>query len=511
MTKVDKIKEVRILRHIEGLPIREIMRRVKLSRNTVRKILRSNATKFTYQRGITHQPVTGKVRGIIEAWIREDQPKQKRHRRTITRIYEILRDEYDYAGTYVSLAKYVGDLRKNLKSNNKEVYIPLVFSPGEAFQFDWSEVWVYLSGKLTKLQLAVTTLCYSRYPYLRVYPCQKQELMLDAQQRAFEYFGGVCKRGIYDNLKTAVKTLLKGHHRNLQEKFNQFCSHYLYQPQFCTPAKGNEKGRVENLIGYVKRNFFTPVPHFNSIEELNSRLLSFARGRARTKRHPELSDKSCYEVFQEEKNSLIQLPYYNFECCRVQHSIVSSLSTVAFDDNRYSVPMEYKDLSVLIKGSADEVIISHGGEQISRHPRSYEKSQQILNPYHYLGVLARKPGALRNGLPFRNWQLPEVFGQYRRLLRQKYEDADVYFAKTLVLLRDWPLKEVTEAIKKALSLGVLGDSYVLSLLKKEEQPRMDREYISVRIELERYKARQKPPDHYDRVLRFRGWEEVNNK
>lgn len=502
MTGVNEIKKVRHLRYVKGLPIKEIVRRTYLSRNTVRKILRRQETKFTYQRTQQPQPVTGHFRDKIESWLKEDLGQKRKYRRSARRIYEILKYEHGYRGSYRSVAKYVKEVKPKIRTQPAEVYIPLWYSPGDAFQFDWGEVIAYIADELLRLQLAIVTLCYSRRFYARVYPCQKQELMLDAHRRAFEHFGGLCRRGIYDNLKAAVKHMLKGNHRNLQERFEQFCSHYLYEPQFCSRAKGNEKGRVENKIGYVRGNFFVPIGHFSSIDELNSHLLSFAESSSRGKIHPEFVGKSCYEAYEEERDKLTPLPPYAFDCSRTQHAIVLPTSTVAFDNNRYSVPAEYVGATVLVKGYADEVVISINGKEIGRHRREYGRKQQILDPYHYLGVLARKPGAFRDGLPFKNWKLPSVFEDYRRLLNEKYPDGDRYFAKTLTLLREWPLKDVVEAVNKATSLGVLGDSYILRLLRQRDHPEGEVEYLSVRLELARYKAKQAPLNHYDRVLRF---------
>jgi len=504
MTRVDKIKEVRQFKFIQGLPIKEIVRKASLSRNTVRKILRGQQTKFTYQRTQQPQPVTTQIRDKIKAWLTEDLSQKPKYRRTAWRMYEILKYGHGYAGSYGTVAGCVKDLKLKIKIKAREAYIPLFFSKGEAFQFDWGDVVAYIGDKLLTLQLAVVTLCHSRRFYARVYPCQKQELMLDAHRKAFERFGGVPRRGIYDNLKTAVKKLLKGNHRNLQERFAQFCSHYLYEPDFCTPAKGNEKGRVENKIGYIRRNFFVPIARFSSIDELNSRLLSFAEASSRIKKHPESTDRTCYQVWEEEeKESLTHLPPYGFDCSRPQFAIVTPINTAAFDNNKYSVPAEYVGATVLVKGYADEVVISANGKEIARHRRAYTQKQQVLKPHHYLGILARKPGAFRNGLPFKNWSLPSVFGDYRRLLNEKYPDGDRYFAKTLILLKDWPLKKVVDAVGKAISLGVLGDSYVISLLQQENRIESEVEYLSVKVELARYKAKQIPLAHYDRVLRLK--------
>ena len=200
--------------------------------------------------------------------------------------------------------------------------------------------------------------------------------MLELHTRAFDFFGGSCRRGIYDNLKTAVKHLLKGKHRNLQERFLEFSSHYLFEPEFCNPASGNEKGRVENKIGYIKRNFFAPIPRFESIEELNERLLCWCMSQARTKAHPELQDKTIYQVYEQEKDNLVCLPAHTFECCRIQQAVVSTISLVSFDNNRYSVPTEYVSQTVLVRGYANEVVISAGGRKIGWHKRSYDRADK---------------------------------------------------------------------------------------------------------------------------------------
>jgi hypothetical protein len=326
--------------------------------------------------------------------------------------------------------------------------------------------------------------------------------MLDAHRKAFERFGGSCRRGIYDNLKSAVKCLLKGHHRNLQEKFIQFTAHYLIEPEFCNPAKGNEKGRVDNLIKFMRNNFFVPIPSFDSMEELNDRLESFAISICRRKIHPESNTLTRYDVYLQEKELLTPLPRYGFACCRTAMAIVSTTSLVFFDNNRYSVPAEYVLRPVFVQGYAEEVVISYNGAEIARHPRSFAKKQALYNPYHYLPVLAQKPASWRDGAPFQNWQLPEVFQQYRRLLKSKYPAAgDRYFARTLLLLRDKPFKAVTTAIQQAMENGILADSYVLSLLPIADLPAAELNLVNIRQHLAQYRAPQKPLSDYDNIIR----------
>lgn len=501
MIKVDKIKEIRQLRFIQGLTIREISRRTGTSRNTVRKVLRSGDTKFTYIRKTSGPSVTDKIESYLRLWLLEDADLKKKKRRTSKRMYDILRFEYGYQGSYRSIARAVNDLKVKLKQVKKEAFVPLHYPTGEAFQFDWSDVEVNLAGVRTELNLAVMQLCHSRFFFARLYPSQKQELMLDAHRRGFEFLGGICRRGIYDNMTTAVKKILWGRHRNLQEKFMLFTSHYLFEPEFCNPAHGNEKGRVEKLIAFIKMNFFVPMPYGTELDEFNERLLSFCIATAHEKKHPEQMELSRYEVYEQEKRNLIDLPVYPFECCRTQYSIISPYSTAAFDNNRYSVPTEYVGESVLVKGYSDEVSIVVEGREVARHKRMYGKGEHSFDPYHYLSVLAKKPGALRDGLPFKNWDLPGVFQEYRILLKEKFDDNDRHFARILMLLNEYPLKKVTQVINEAVKMELVGENYIIALLRKENDPVEESNTINIRSYLSKYRAEQQPCSYYDEVLR----------
>jgi transposase len=500
MMSVKQIKEVRMMRQ-EGLPIRDICRKAGISRNTVRKILRGQQARFKYHRPNAKQPAQNPIKDVIEAWVKQDSLESRKYRRTAKRMYAMLQgDPYGYHGSYATVLRCFQEVRSRLNKNPAEVFIPLEFSPGQAAQFDWGDVKAVIGGQLTALNIGALQLCKIRKSYARAYPSQKQELLFDVHRRAFEHLGGVPRRVIYDNLKTAVKKILKGNHRNLQERFVEFSSLYLYQADFCNPARGNEKGRIENLVGFIRENFFVPIPKFATLEELNDRLLSFLISVARTKIHPESPDKTRHDVFEEEKGSLIPLPAHGYECCRVTHAAVTSYSTVHFETNQYSVPGEYVGKTVQVKGYADEVVASFDGVEISRHRRLYSIKQQSLNPYHYLEALSRKPRAFADGLPFKEWQLPEVFQHYRRELKEKFEDGDRYFVRTLLLVKDWPVMEVAEAIRQAIAAHALGDSYVLTILRRMRQPAGESVLIDLRADLARYKATQPPLSRYDEVL-----------
>ena len=498
---MEEIKEVRQLRYQDSLTIREIAEKREISTTTVQKILKSDAVEFNYQSKNRAKKVLKKeIIEKIEEWLKEDIIKPKKRRRTARRIYQLIKIESEYNGSYESIALAVKELKNKLKLNPAKVYIPLVFAPGEAFQFDWGEVTAYINNKLEKLYIAVVVLCHSRHFYARAYLSQKQEFMLDSHQKAFKFFGGICKRGIYDNMKTAVKQILKGRHRNVQERFAKFCSYHVYNADFCSPASGNEKGRVECKVGYVNRNYFVPEIHAESIEQINEGLEKFCIEESKKTKHPDNPDKNCYEMYLEEKEYLSVIPEYEFECCRAEHTVVSPLSRVYFEWNHYSVPDEYVNKQVLVKGYAAEVSISYEGKELARHPREFGRHKFIYNPIHYLKTLERKPGALRNGVPFKDWQLPEVFEQYRNRLKEHYSDSDNYYVKILALLKEWNLEEVSAAIEQSLLIGAIGDSYILSILRNKKEPEYIEEF-SVRMELKCYKAEQKTLSEYDEILK----------
>src|SRR5690606_29903863 len=186
-----------------------------------------------------------------------------------------------------------------------EAYIPLSFAPGEAYQFDWSHEIVLLDGVTTTVKVAHMRLCHSRMFFVRAYPRESQEMVFDAHDRAFAFFRGACTRGIYDNMKTAVDAIFIGKERRYNRRFLQMCGHYLVEPQAGTPAAGWKKGQVENQVGLVRARFFTPKLRFKTLEDLNGWLTDKCVSWAKTHRHPEQSERMIWDVFEEERASLI--------------------------------------------------------------------------------------------------------------------------------------------------------------------------------------------------------------
>src|SRR5512132_3597641 len=313
---------------------------------------------------------------------------------------------------------YAGRWAERRASMPAAVFVPLWFAPGEAYQFDFSHEVVVLGGVTTTVKVAHLRLCHSRMRPVVAYPRETQEMVFDAHDRAFRLFGGACQRGIYDNMSTAVETVFIGKKREFNRRFLQMCSHYLVEPTACTPTAGWEKGQVENQVGNTREQLFTPRLRFQTLPELNGWLADRCIADAKTTTHPEIKDRTIWEVFEAERRALIGYPGA-FDGFHETEVSVSKTSLVRFDRNRYSVANKAVGQTVQVHAYADRILIRLGGEVVAEHPRQFGRDQVIYNPWHYLPVLTRKPGALRNGAPFRDWELPPGLDQLRRRLASR--------------------------------------------------------------------------------------------
>jgi transposase len=299
MLTVETIGRIRREHFIKGKTIREIARDLKVSRNTVRKVLRSGETTFEYERNVQPRPKLGRWTAELEDLLSGNAAKPARERLTLIRIFEDLRGR-GYEGGYDALRRYARRWAKQHGQATAAAYVPLSFAPGEAYQFDWSHEVVLLSGVTVIVKVAHVRLCHSRMLFVRAYPRETQEMVFDAHDRAFALFKGACRRGIYDNMKTAVETVFVGRGRIYNRRFLQMCSHYLVEPVACTPASGWEKGQVEKQVGLVRERFFTPRLRFKTYDEMNAWLLDKCIAYGKAHRHPELTEQTIWEVFEAE-------------------------------------------------------------------------------------------------------------------------------------------------------------------------------------------------------------------
>ena len=452
MLIVDTIAKIRRMYHVQGKPIKIIARELGKSKNTIKKIIRSDKTKLELAKYTKEKPALGNYLEELNKLLEANTKEPLRRRMTAKKLHEQLKKS-GYIGSYESVNLVVRKFRRENEAKGKQAFSPLIYEAGEAFQFDWGEEEICLKGEIVKAKAARIKLCYSRHSFVIVYPNEQLEMVMAAHAEAFKFFEGCCKEGIYDNMKTAVIKILIGKDRIYNEKFLQMASHYLFKPRACTPAAGWEKGRVEKQVGDNRRNFFTPILEGESYEEINTQLREMSLNWSKTRQHPEFKGKTIFEVYEEERAYLIEYRS-EFEGYRLHPTVVSSLSLVQYDTNMYSVPCEYVGLAVQIKSYAWRIVVVHESKVIAEHVRCFKRHQKIYNPWHYIPILERKPGALRNGAPFKDLMnlLPGVFAKIRNKL-QSYKDSDKQFIDILQFVYKYGLENVTHACNLAITAG----------------------------------------------------------
>ncbi len=463
---METIKKIRIAAHGNGKSIRQISRDLCLSRNTVRKVLRSDETRFEYHRETVHRPKLGAFVEVLSAWLDTEQMLPAKQRRTAQRLYEALQGE-GYRGGYDSVRRFVKVWRRDHQTIPTDAYIPLSFEPGDAFQFDWSHETVLLGGAATAIKVAHIRLSHSRFFLAIAYLRESQEMVFDAHTRAFAFFGGACRRGLYDNMKTAVTRILRGKERDFNRRFEQMCSHYLFEPVACTPAAGWEKGQIENQVRTVRRRLFTPRRKVKDLQTLNEALMAECLAWAKSRPHPVFKDKTVWTVFEEERPSLLQVqrPFDGYAEREVR---VSSTALVSFDRNRYSVACTAVGRTVQLRSYAGKIVVMYKGQCIGEHPRCFQRDQMIFDPWHYLPVLERKPGALRNGAPFKHWDLPRALQRTLNACK-RFPDWDRQFVDILACVPVYGLETVATACDQALLSGSASRDVVLNLLSRNTQ------------------------------------------
>ena len=304
--------------------------------------------------------------------------------------------------------------------------------------------------------------------FVRAYPRETQEMVFDAHNRAFAFFKGTCTRGIYDNMKTAVDSVFVGKDRQYNRRFLRMCSHYLVDPVACTPASGWEKGQVENQVGLVRERFFTPRVRVKSYDELNALLLDGAIAYAKAHPHPEERERTVWERFEAERAALV--PYAGrFDGFHAVTASVSATCLVRFDNNRYSVMASAIGRPVEVRAYAERIEIRQDGRVVAEHARAFGRDQTVFDPWHYVPVLARKPGALRNGAPFKDWVLPAALDRVRRKLAGS-AGGDRQMVEILTAVLGDGLPAVEAACAEALREGVHSADVVLNILARQREP-----------------------------------------
>jgi len=466
MICVETIGKVRRDHDVFGKGIKEICRTRGLSRGTVRKILRSEETSFNYDRQKQPYPRLGLWIDRLEEMLLENEKRPKKERFRGTRIWDDLRRE-GYDGSYDSVRRYIRVWRDR-HHRSSDAFVPLIFAPGEAYQFDWSEETILLAGTLTKVKVAHFRLSHSRMSFSVAYPRETQEMVFEAHDKAFAFFGGGCQRGIYDNMSTAVDAILVGKERRFNKAFLQMCSHHLIEPSACSPASGWEKGQVENLVKETREVSFKPRPAMDSLAELNAQLLRDSIDRAKRASHPEHPELSVWDMFERERPFLTrsQGPFTGF---REKTVAVSRTCLISFDRNKYSVEARAVGHPAQVEAYATRIVIRQDGEIVGEHERSFSRGQTLFNPWHYVPVLQRKPGALRNGAPFKDWDLPPAIARVWKRLAD-VSDGDQQMVSILYAAYEHGLDVAEEACAEALSSGLRSAEAILNIISRRTSP-----------------------------------------
>lgn len=452
----------------ERLSIREIARRTGLSRNTIRKYLRADEVLPQYKPRVSASrldPFADK----LAAWLKTESNKSRKQRRTIKQMHADL-VALGYDGSYNRVAAFartwLTKRQEAEKTTGRGTFVPLAFGPAEAFQFDWSEDWAVLGGERTKLQVAHFKLSYSRAFIVRAYLLQTHEMLFDALNHAFRVLGGVPRRGIYDNMKTAVDKVRRGKVRDVNVRFSALVSHYLFEAEFCNPASGWEKGQVEKNVRDARHRLWQPVPQFSDLDALNIWLEARCQALWAEIAHGKLKG-SVADAWAAEQPQLMQVlrPFDGF----VEHTKrVSPTCLVTFERIRYSVPASYANRPVSLRAYADRIVVAAEGNIICEHRRVIERVHNgpgitVYDWRHYLAVLQRKPGALRNGAPFT--ELPNAFQQLQKaLLKKPGGDREMVDVLALVLQHDE--QAVLAAVELAMEAGVPTKMHVVNLLHR---------------------------------------------
>ena len=470
MFDVDDYLKVRYAVQIEGLSKRAAARRFGIDPRTVDKMM-----KFSVPRGYVRskpvvRPKLDAFVAIIDKMLADDKSRPKKQHHTSKRIFERLRDEHGFTGGITIVKDYVAGVQQRAQ----EMFVPLVHPPGHA-QADFGEALAIIGGVEQKIHYFAFDLPHSDANFVVAYPAETTEAFCDGHVQAFGFFGGVPQSILYDNTKIAVAKILGDGRRKRTRVFTELQSHYLFQDRFGRPAKGNDKGKVEGLVGFARRNFMVPVPVFDSFAALNGHLTDCCR-----KRMGEVLRGHTETIGERLARDLAALqtplpPAY--DACEKIGTRVSSLSLVRYRSNDYSVPTSFGHRDVFVRGYVHEVVIACGTEIIARHVRSYESEDFVFDPLHYLALIERKINALDQAAPLADWKLPEAFATLRRLLEARMgKPGKREFVQVLRLMETFAIDDVAAAVRDAIRRGALGFDAVKHLVLcriERRPPRLD--------------------------------------
>jgi len=464
MLTVTEYEKIRYAFEVEGKSRRQIGRELKHSYWTIRKALES-AEPLPYRLNKPKAaPKLDPFKERITELLAGESALPKKQRYTSRRIYDLLVED-GYEGSEGYLRHYIGRVRNG--NRRPPIFIPLSYEPGEAAQVDWGEADVMMGGEQVTVQLFVMRLMYSRRTFVMAFPGQKWECFAAGHVAAFDFFGGVPKTVVYDNLKTAVAQLT-GRERTLQPKFIGLRSHYLFESRFCTPGAGHEKGGVEHGVKFVRKRYLVPLPQVADFAELNAFLQ--AKCEAEDGRTVARQTATIGEMFGEERVQLRALPAVPFDCATSREATLTRYGQVVCETNRYSVPADKATKTLTLKLYPFRIDIISNNAVIAAHERCYGREQDIIEPTHYLSLLVERPGAFDHAQPIQQWKTtwPPVFDRLLRHFQAQMSHivAIKTFVRILQLAVETDTAQVATAIERAFDDGIVSESGIRFCLNR---------------------------------------------
>ncbi len=462
------LAKIRRMHYRDHLPLREIARLTGLSRNTVREWLRRPDQTEPQYPSRTTPSVLDPYKEQLLSWLKTDSHRPRRDRRTIRFMFLALQAQ-GYSGSYDRVVAFIRQCRQaENEAPKRQAYVPMRFRPGEAFQFDWSCEYASIGGQRKRLEVAHIKLAFSRAFLLVAYLQQSHEMLFDAHARGFAAFGGIARRGIYDNMKTAVDKVGAGKLRNVNARFQAMCGHYLFEADFCNRAAGWEKGIVEKNVQDRRRQLGQELQHrrWASLAEINAWLLAECQAAWTVMSHPDCPELTVAAALEDERAQLMPCPR-PFDGYVARTVRVSSTALIHFQRNHYSVPVEHAHHLLTLRIYPDTLVLVADNREVARHVRSFERYQMFYDWQHYIPLLQRKPGALRNGAPFAG--MPEPFLQLQHYLLKR-DGGDRIMAQVLAVIPEHGVEAVQVAVELALSAGRPSGEHILNILARLKSP-----------------------------------------
>jgi transposase len=500
--KVELFEQIRREYEFGVGTIRGVAHKLRVHRRMVRQALAS-AEPPERKQVARERPVIGRLGPYIDAILEADRKAPRKQRHTAHRIYERIRTELSEPQVAeVTVRSYVRKRKRELGWSTRATCVPQSYAPGQEGQVDWYEAWAELDGVPTLLQVFALRSMASGAAFHRVYQRATQQAFFEAHEHAFHYFGGVFRLLRYDNLKSAVRQVLRGHRREETTRFIAFRSHWCFQSDFCTPAQPHEKGGIEGEAGYFRRNHWVPMPKARDLEELNAQLLSACHEDER--RQIAGRGESVGALMIAERTHLLPLAEQGFELAELTFPCVDGLGCVRVKTNLYSVPAA-PGRTVEVRLYPSYVEVRDEGRCIARHQRCYERHQQVLDLEHYLDVLERKPGALAGAKPLAAWRQHGLWPHsYDRLLeelvrRHGQPSGTRQMIQVLSLIKAHGHERVRAAVAEALTLGCADTAAIRHLVEAVDLAHARRELIEV-SELSRFERPLPVMTDYDGLL-----------